>query len=749
MSHAGREWDQGKDWSESGYRANVRGREGDDQYGEGKRRKYNNGGYDDGQWSSYSEGNSSQYSHGHGHHDFSFDDQSYDDRHHRGQNRKRHIASEPSPHVIFLGLDTDFTEADLFNFLKGHGCVLETATIIRDRITGTCPFTSSACTYLTNPLLDCFGFAQFKSTEHARVFVDPNFPFISVPPPASHGASATIAYRKALETGASHNGRRVKIDYSQSANPPDKGRGRGPQFTNDGTRDIGNAQAPVLLFRGLDPLSGPAAVAQAMMGSQGLGTEGAKGMRRILLIKDKVTMASWGFAFVEFIDIQSAAAVLAATMSHQLHPNGFCISDRPVAASFAHPYSFQPLPDHALQDETCVAGSVNLGGVDGGWIKYWDDGASLATMEFKVEEPVLQVTPTSAKEKEKKKKPKGPSVDEQPFAPAEASALPVSTKPVMLNFSSKTGQQTAKASVPVTYKAALGFLAVDDPNAPNNEDESGNVIPTIDKDTDKTVPRVAPLIASKKVVSNITKWSQIQEELKQTVTHVNEAAARNTQCFRFSLSTIVMQAPVDTAVAVEDEFEFSDQKAMTCLLCSRQFKTLDVLKRHNKESDLHKARFSLKNLKDGSQLEIARNKANATRQKKPTPDNANKYRDRASERRTLFNQPEVPMGDGSKGTTNKRVSEGPPPPPSPPPAPVAPAKDEKNVGNKLLKMMGWTEGSGLGTSGEGRVEPIQTAIYATGVGLGASKGKEVGKYAEGYAGYVHMAKDMARERYGD
>lgn len=37
--------------------------------------------------------------------------------------------------------------------------------------------------------------------------------------------------------------------------------------------------------------------------------------------------------------------------------------------------------------------------------------------------------------------------------------------------------------------------------------------------------------------------------------------------------------------------------------------------------------------------------------------------------------------------------------------------------------------------------PSQTAIYAQGVGLGASKGKEIGKYAEGYSGYVHMAQD--------
>jgi hypothetical protein len=42
---------------------------------------------------------------------------------------------------------------------------------------------------------------------------------------------------------------------------------------------------------------------------------------------------------------------------------------------------------------------------------------------------------------------------------------------------------------------------------------------------------------------------------------------------------------------------------------------------------------------------------------------------------------------------------------------------------------------------KGRPFYSQTAIYASGVGLGASKGKEVGKYQEGYTGYVNMAKD--------
>lgn len=46
-----------------------------------------------------------------------------------------------------------------------------------------------------------------------------------------------------------------------------------------------------------------------------------------------------------------------------------------------------------------------------------------------------------------------------------------------------------------------------------------------------------------------------------------------------------------TVIPVEQDFEFSDMSAMTCLLCARKFKSQDQLDRHNKESDLHKARF--------------------------------------------------------------------------------------------------------------------------------------------------------------
>ena len=134
-----------------------------------------------------------------------------------------------------------------------------------------------------------------------------------------------------------------------------------------------------------------------------------------------------------------------------------------------------------------------------------------------------------------------------------------------------------------------------------------------------------------------------------------------------------------------------------------------------------------------------------------------KYRDRASERRILFNQPDAPVPEKDAGSTKKRHVETPSRPVTPP-LPVNPGKDQSNVGNKLLKMMGWKEGTGLGSDGDGRVDPMfvyeyfslawnsslsfsETAIYAQGVGLGASKGKELGKYTEGFSNYVHMVQD--------
>lgn len=727
-----REWDKGKDaWADGAAwyprdaayqqlapRPGVRPRD-EDYYGDGKRRKFNGGGYD----------NSAAY-----------DDALYPNpgapqdfpQPGGAASKKRLVPSEASPHVIFLGLDPDFNEADLQSYLHSNRCAVDSVTIIRERATGTSKG---------------FGFAQFPSTEHARAFVDPHFPFISVPPPASHGATAASAYYKALETGAPHSGRRIKIDYSQSVSPQDKGRVQRGTL-NDGTRDIGNTQAPVLLFRGLDPLSGPQAIHQAMRNSAGFGKDGAKGMKRIILIKDKMTMASFGFGFVEFVDTMCASAVLANTMSPQIHPNGFRISDKPVAASFAHPHSFQPVADIMLRDEASITSSMSLGGVEGTFVRYWDENATVAVLEFRVEQP--SVPPPVTKEKEKRKKPKAEAEVIRPIQTVP-SALPLSDKPVTLSFkSAKVTSTGIKPKAPgFSMDDALGDEATQEPS---------------DARVDKTAAarKVAPLAASKKIANNITKWNQVQEELTGSTgepalphpTSPPVAAAPSAPSSASVASTGRAEQPVSCgrlnpspSTAPSDNFEFSDVNALMCVLCGRQFKSVEQLGRHNKESDLHKKNLQQEKLRDASRRKLASRMAKSGSAVEDAAPAQPKYRDRASERRTLFNQPDFPLPEASAPLPTLDSSRQQTPPLPTPMQPPIPAQDGSNIGNKLLKMMGWQEGTGLGVDGEGRVDPIITNMYASGAGLGASKGREVGKYADGYSGYVHMAQDLARERF--
>ncbi|KAL5542998.1 hypothetical protein UlMin_010708 [Ulmus minor] len=52
------------------------------------------------------------------------------------------------------------------------------------------------------------------------------------------------------------------------------------------------------------------------------------------------------------------------------------------------------------------------------------------------------------------------------------------------------------------------------------------------------------------------------------------------------------------------------------------------------------------------------------------------------------------------------------------------AIDSSNIGFQLLKKHGWKEGTGLGVSEQGRLEPIQTHLKNNKRGLGADKVKK-------------------------
>ncbi|CEL52197.1 hypothetical protein RSOLAG1IB_00736 [Rhizoctonia solani AG-1 IB] len=213
MGYNDGQWREGHGWrDDKGGRGKWRddGSERWDNQGDSKRRRTDHHDARDDRAHVHGGDSNQSWDHGGYYEDYNPDEYPRDDgAYDRGKrDRGRMVPSELSAHVIFLGLDQGFNEADLTTFLATHHAYPTSVTIIRDRNTG---------------LSKSFGFAEFTSPEAARVFVEPNFPFIYVPPKASQ-----------LAQGYSEDaGRRVKIDFSQSAQP------RGPagnRMHNDGTR---------------------------------------------------------------------------------------------------------------------------------------------------------------------------------------------------------------------------------------------------------------------------------------------------------------------------------------------------------------------------------------------------------------------------------------------------------------------------------------------------------------------------------
>ncbi|KAJ8582319.1 hypothetical protein M405DRAFT_830825, partial [Rhizopogon salebrosus TDB-379] len=332
-------------------------------------------------------------------------------------------------------------------------------------------------------------------------------------------------------------------------------------------------------------------------------------------------------------------------------PVGLSNFQQTCSGFFAHQYPFQQV-DHMLQDETAIPSSINLGGVEGAFVKYWDDSAMVAILEFKVEarpQPQVQASTGPTKEKKGKKKKDDTS-----------NKLPISDKLVTLSFNKGGPGSKLITSLPGSKALAQISLCFSAEDFAAEDDDA----------------EAATSVEDNK--GSFTVQEELNSNARVPVCRCQSAASRHTVS------------------------KFSDTNALTCLLCAWAFNSHDQLKRHNKESDLH-------------EVQIARQKVVAACQ--------------AADSKIMHNQPDVPLPEnaGSLVSKKRRHAEGLSPPPSPPPA-INPGQDDANVGNKLLKMMGWKEGSGLGTDGEGRVDPLTAPIYT---------------------GYVHhdMAQDAVKERF--
>ncbi|ROT35388.1 hypothetical protein SODALDRAFT_64687 [Sodiomyces alkalinus F11] len=226
---------------------------------------------------------------------------------------------------------------------------------------------------------------------------------------------------------------------------------------------------------------------------------------------------------------------------------------------------------------------------------------------------------------------------------------------------------------------------------------------------------------------------------------------------------------------------YVDREKVCCLICMMKYKNLDDLGTHEKSRNHKMATADEEKVKAALPRLAARDKrmqkaaaATGTGTGTGTQENSgptSQYRDRAKERREVFNQPAKPTAAPTgKQTSSSSAAREPSEPSGPSPATTAAAAAAATTaattaaavaaapppskGSAMLAKMGWTSGKGLGANGEGRTEVIATHAYQEGVGLGAEGGK-LGDAAElaqrnttnSYADYLTVAQQKARERY--
>lgn len=179
-----------------------------------------------------------------------------------------------------------------------------------------------------------------------------------------------------------------------------------------------------------------------------------------------------------------------------------------------------------------------------------------------------------------------------------------------------------------------------------------------------------------------------------------------------------------------------DWTQLACLLCKRKFPSKEVLIKHQQFSDLHK-----KNLENAMKSAPTATPDTAVA---PEPSDESQaemvYRDRAKERRDKYGTPAIIPGwkkrlerEIDKASFSKYEQ------------PTVKGLQEDNLGNKMLKAMGWSKGQGLGKANQGIVEPIKAHMRQVGAGLGAS-GSSHGLYSSAGT-YKETLRQLTKSRY--
>ncbi|CAG8519615.1 5604_t:CDS:2 [Ambispora leptoticha] len=277
------------------------------------------------------------------------------------RSHERRNLGEPNNFVILQGLPFSITEHQIQQTLEGLQASIENIRLIKDHKTGTSRR---------------YAFVKFTSVEHARQFIEANHPYIIIDKVRvniaySHSASVEdegwackscrhLNYKWLDRCHQCKNLKRVDLIIEVSGSLHSASSGSFLNF-NDGSKDASIYPHNILLVRGLDPLTTEESLYSAInsISPQGM-------LKRVLLIKDRASRISWGFAFLEYRDIQTSAKVLSLVCDLQKFPKGFIIDSRNVSITYANPGCFIPVYSTT---------EWKFWGDEGVALSYWDDKA--------------------------------------------------------------------------------------------------------------------------------------------------------------------------------------------------------------------------------------------------------------------------------------------------------------------------------------------------------------------------------------
>ncbi|KAF4918079.1 putative RNA-binding protein [Colletotrichum viniferum] len=435
-------------------------------------------------------------------------------------------------------------------------------------------------------------------------------------------------------------------------------------------------------------------------------------LHRIFLMRDQDTNESFNFGFAEFWTVEDA---LAAMQKFKMMRE-FTIAGKPVTVSTIHLGVFVP----EMRDVTRAIEHISFKPLFNPAIrvKYWEPHVFPS-------EKVITETP-----------PGGTSSNGKTDANDEAK------KTKKRKAEGSLASAATKKSAPMAGQMAFWQRRHD-------EIHEGKK-PTDPADGDGSAEERAPVKIS---LSGANAISTGPIKISLTGASLSNPAPPAT-----SHSAEPSTAPTSTGAVSPEQpasptVSYVDREKVCCLLCMMKYKSLDDLNTHEKSRN-HKNAMADEEKVKAAKPRLAARAARDKRMSKQTEEQPKndesgpQYRDRAKERREVFNQPSKPkpLVQNTKPARREDKPSRAAAEKTPPPQP--------SKGAGMLAKMGWSTGQGLGANADGRTEVIATHAYQEGVGLGA-EGGNLGDAAElaqrktknSYAEYVNTVQDRARERY--